>query len=284
MEGTIAIVNNNAKGLACLVWILGEFGEKFENTPYILEDLVDNYSESDSTILINSLLLSCCKMFFKTPGEMQEVLGKVFELIFNNFNDIDLKDRASYIYNLLKYDAEEAEQIILGNGSLEVIEKFSSTEDDLNDKIFAEFNTLSVLYKKPEEKFVKRFIEVEEMKKELEEKNNVEETAEENYEEQVPEFNAPVYELSKLNGKAILKAEDYSTYLNDYHSDAINKFNPIPEDVEEAGFIEYLQENHIFTLSHSRKNNVLTLNLYSQDVSIIKIFFRAPTFSLFLLN
>lgn len=266
LEATIAIVNNNSKGLACLVWILGEFGEKFDNTPYILEDLVDNYSESDNTILINSLLLACCKMFFKSPGEMQEVLGKVFELIFNNFNDIDLKDRASYLYNLLKYDVDEAEQIILGNGSLEVIEKFSSTEDDLNDKIFAEFNTLSVLYKKPEEKFVKRFIEVEEMKKELEEKN-IEEAAEETYEEQTPEFIAPVYEISKLNGKAILKAEDYSTYLNDYHINFSKEFSPIPEDVEEVGFIEYLQENHIFTLSHSRKNNVLTLNLYSQDVS-----------------
>lgn len=93
---------------------------------------------------------------------MQDILGKLFAFINNDFNDIDLKDRACYLYNLMKTNIEEAELIICGKSC---IDQFSDTNNINLPILFNEFNTLSVLYQKPEEKFVKKYINEEDLDK-----------------------------------------------------------------------------------------------------------------------
>ena len=293
LEPSIQVISNNSKGLSSLVWILGEFGEKLPSSPYILESLLDNYSETESNELINSILLTACKLFFKTPGEMQEILGKVFDFIFTSFNDIDLKDRASYFYNLLKSNIEEAEYIICGERV--TVDKFVSSQDELSDKIFLEFNSLSVLYNKPEEKFIKKYIEDDENKEDEDnkEENEVDETNnsknkkrnenrkeeddnsnkfnnenKSDYNEAEDLFsNIPIYSMSNLSGKAILKEQEFEEYYKNYHNELTKEHSPIPEEVEPEGFAEYLEENNIFVKAYKEENKCLKMYLYSLDVS-----------------
>jgi len=267
LESTIQVINNSSSGLASLVWILGEFGERLPNTPYILEDLLENYSESESNELINSILLSSCKMFFKSPGEMQDILGKVFDFVFTNFNDADLKDRASYIYNLLKSDIEEAQFIICGDGT--VVDKFTSTEDELSSVVFNEFNSLSVVYNKPEEKFIKKFIEVEEAIKETQEANEVEDKQnEENntYDDNIVTDNYAkvVYSKNNLDNKVIINDSDFKELMMEYKEEIFKEINEVAE-IEIDGFIEYLEGENVFVKVHKEDEGSSRMLLYSKD-------------------
>merc|ERR1712151_502967 len=107
---------------------------------------------------------------------MKVILGRIFEMILKNYHDVDLRDRTYYIYNLLMKDVELAEYIICGNlASQEADYIYSDLDDEYLEQIYSEFNTLSIVYRKPEEKFVKNLDENEsyvQKKNEEEEENN----------------------------------------------------------------------------------------------------------------
>ena len=54
-EPCISVINNDQKGLSALIWIIGEFGDKIENSPYIIENLLDNISDFQSSKIIYSV-------------------------------------------------------------------------------------------------------------------------------------------------------------------------------------------------------------------------------------
>ena len=168
IDNSILTVNNDPKGLSALLWILGEFGNKIDNAPYIVDYL--SKLEIQSTEFAYSLLLSSCKLFFKSPGEMQPVLGHVFDSILKNYQDVDLRDRTYYYYNLMKKDINLAEYIICGEPT--VVDYFySDFDEEYIDQIYSQFNSLSIVYRKPEEKFTKYTgLEDEEERKEEEER------------------------------------------------------------------------------------------------------------------
>ena len=85
---------------------------------------------------------------------MQPILGKIFELILTNYKDVDLRDRVYYYYNLMKKDIKLAEYVICGEQNV-VDYYYSEFDDEYIDQIFSEFNSLSIVYRKPEEKFAK---------------------------------------------------------------------------------------------------------------------------------
>ena len=130
--------------------------------------------EIHSSEFAYSLLLAGCKLFFKSPGEMQPILGKIFEMILTNYKDVDLRDRVYYYYNLMKKDIKLAEYIICGEQNV-VDYYYSEFDDEYIDQIFSEFNSLSIVYRKPEEKFVKY---IPEDIQEEEDKNDEEEQIE----------------------------------------------------------------------------------------------------------
>lgn len=272
-ESAIEIMNEDSKGLSSLVWILGEFGENIEYSPYIIEDLIDNYTESDNNDLINSILLASCKLFFKSPGEMQEILAKVFNFIFSNFIDIDLKDRASYYYNLMKTDLEEAEYIICGERAK--VEEFSDNGNNFLAKIFKEFNSLSVIYNKPEEKFIKKYISEEDLKKEIEslQENNGESVENQENIQDEPSVQEPIFEIlnyekGSFSGKAILSDDEFEELWQNYLKSEKKEFINIPEEIDVKEFSNYLASENVFVKNHSQDNQILSMYLYSQDVSI----------------
>jgi AP-4 complex subunit beta-1 len=159
LEPSIMALNNDAKGLSAILWIIGEFGDRLETSPYILENLLDHFaSDIQPPNIIYSLLTAGTKLFFKTPGEMQPILGRIYEMILKNYHDVDLRDRCYYYYNLLSKDIELAKYIICGENST-VDNFYNELDDEYLDQIYSQFNTLSIIYQKPEEKFVKQMIE-----------------------------------------------------------------------------------------------------------------------------
>jgi len=66
---------------------------------------------------------------------------------------VDVRDRAVFYYRLLKYDVAKAEKVV-NCPKISVNSFIDPAEKELTDKIFNEFNTLSVIYKKPSELFI----------------------------------------------------------------------------------------------------------------------------------
>ena len=141
------IVEPEAK--AALVYLYGEFGQAMPEAPYMLEPLLDEFDEEESEEVRLELLASAMKLFFKRAPEMRDMLGKALAAGTNDANQ-DVHDRALMYARLLHKDPEAASRVIAGYK--ESVANFSDGAgfaDKFGEQIFDEFNSLSVLYRKP---------------------------------------------------------------------------------------------------------------------------------------
>eukprot|EP00520_Triparma_pacifica_P006142 CAMPEP_0118672500 /NCGR_PEP_ID=MMETSP0785-20121206/22574_1 /TAXON_ID=91992 /ORGANISM="Bolidomonas pacifica, Strain CCMP 1866" /LENGTH=791 /DNA_ID=CAMNT_0006567467 /DNA_START=16 /DNA_END=2388 /DNA_ORIENTATION=+ len=137
------------RGLASVVWMMGEFGEIITEAPYALERMIksEEWEDLGSEVKI-SLLTASVKLFFKRPGEMQGVLGAVMVKAAGDTKSQELHDRALLYYRLLEQGGEKAEAVIGStNQNVERSRHFAEDQDEATFKrLREEFNTLSVIY------------------------------------------------------------------------------------------------------------------------------------------
>lgn len=94
-----AIDSDEAK--PALLWLLGEYGEALDSSPYLLEGYADELNAHSDPLLFESLMTSAMKLFVKRPAECQEMLGKVLEKC-SNFDDADILYRATFYFRVLE--------------------------------------------------------------------------------------------------------------------------------------------------------------------------------------
>eukprot|EP00485_Elphidium_margaritaceum_P005776 CAMPEP_0202688500 /NCGR_PEP_ID=MMETSP1385-20130828/4001_1 /ASSEMBLY_ACC=CAM_ASM_000861 /TAXON_ID=933848 /ORGANISM="Elphidium margaritaceum" /LENGTH=740 /DNA_ID=CAMNT_0049343493 /DNA_START=129 /DNA_END=2348 /DNA_ORIENTATION=+ len=140
-------------GKCAILWILGEYGEQLLEAPYILEQYIDAYDEEQSSEVKLELLSAAMKLFFKRAPEMQKMLGRLLKSAVLDTTKVDVRDRGVFYYKLLQFDVDKAAQIV-NCPQISINSFFDPTEHDLTDKIFNEFNTLSVIYRRPAELFI----------------------------------------------------------------------------------------------------------------------------------
>jgi hypothetical protein len=132
------------EGKAALLWILGEYGESLPNTPYVLEELVNNVADEASSEVKLQLLTAVMKMFMKRPPECQDMLGRLLEHAIDEEGDMDVHDRGMLYYRLLKHSVQEARRVVCGQ------HRMVASKNTIIPRLslFPEFNTLSVMYGK----------------------------------------------------------------------------------------------------------------------------------------
>lgn len=134
------------------LWLLGEFGEYIADAPYIVEIFSDTVLK-DSAALRSQLLTSAATLFFKRPPEMQRCLGHIFHALLNDFTCADVLDKALLYYRLLRTDVAAAARVICAPKA--PIRAFVEDMDaNLLDRLMAEFDSLSVVYCVPQDKFL----------------------------------------------------------------------------------------------------------------------------------
>jgi AP-4 complex subunit beta-1 len=104
-------VVSSSEGKAALIWMVGEYGDRIEESPYLLEDLVDGWSDEDPAVRLQ-LLSASAKLFFKRPGEMQPTIISVLEKGVDDDANPDVHDRALFLTRLIGRDANLAKSII----------------------------------------------------------------------------------------------------------------------------------------------------------------------------
>ncbi|XWS72574.1 hypothetical protein CRYUN_Cryun02cG0051400 [Craigia yunnanensis] len=150
----IAVVGNissknvqEPKAKAALIWMLGEYSQDMQDAPYILESLVENWDEEYSAEVRLHLLTAVMKCFFKRPPETQNALGASLAAGIADFHQ-DVHDRALFYYRILQYNVSVAERVV--NPPKQAVSVFADTQSsEIKDRIFDEFNSLSVVYQKP---------------------------------------------------------------------------------------------------------------------------------------
>ncbi|MFQ6627714.1 hypothetical protein Gotur_006172 [Gossypium turneri] len=169
----IAVVGNissknvqEPKAKAALIWMLGEYSQDMQDAPYVLESLVENWDEEHSAENLSCedkkrllsqliqlsavrlhLLTAVMKCFFKRPPETQSALGAALAAGIADFHQ-DVHDRALFYYRILRYNVSVAERVV--NPPKQAVSVFADTQSsEIKDRIFDEFNSLSVLYQKP---------------------------------------------------------------------------------------------------------------------------------------
>jgi AP-4 complex subunit beta-1 len=146
----------DSEARAALVWMLGEFGHNVLEAPYILEQLVDTYEEETSAQIKLQLLTATMKLFMQRPPEVQRMLGRLLRQALNDSTNQDLHDRALLYYRLLSADVNAASAIVCtGPACTAAEQRFAEDKDtELDTKLFAEFNTLAIVFKSPSTQFV----------------------------------------------------------------------------------------------------------------------------------
>ncbi|KAJ7530415.1 hypothetical protein O6H91_14G003300 [Diphasiastrum complanatum] len=150
----IAVVGNvssntvqEPKAKSALIWMLGEYSHDMLDAPYVLEGFVEGWAEEDSAEVRLELLSAVSKLFFKRPPESQKILGAALAAGIADAHQ-DVHDRALFYYRLLQQGVEVAECVI--NPPKQAVSVFADTQSsEIKDRIFDEFNSLSVVYREP---------------------------------------------------------------------------------------------------------------------------------------
>ncbi|RYQ85443.1 hypothetical protein Ahy_B10g105006 isoform A [Arachis hypogaea] len=153
-QDCIAVVGNissknvqEPKAKAALIWMLGEYSQDMPDAPYVLESLVENWDEEHSAEVRLHLLTAVMKCFFKRAPETQKALGAALAAGLADFHQ-DVHDRALFYYRLLQYKVSVAESVV--NPPKQAVSVFADSQSsEIKDRIFDEFNSLSVIYQKP---------------------------------------------------------------------------------------------------------------------------------------
>ncbi|GLI59252.1 hypothetical protein VaNZ11_001098 [Volvox africanus] len=138
---------------AAFTWILGQFGGLVQDAPYLLEPFVDGFASEDSSVRL-AVLTAAAQLFFRRPAEMKTILGAALSAGIAD-RHADVHDRALMYFRLLRADAGAAEKVVAP--PLMVVPWFSEAlSPEAKDAIFAEFNTLSVVFQQPAAAFIER--------------------------------------------------------------------------------------------------------------------------------
>lgn len=144
------ISSNNVqepKAKAALIWMLGEYAQDMQDAPYALEGLIDDWEDEISPEVRLHLLTAVMKCFFRRPPETQKALGAALAAGLADMHQ-DVHDRALFYYRLLQHSVSVANSVV--NPVKQAVSVFADTQSsEIKDRIFDEFNSLSVLYQKP---------------------------------------------------------------------------------------------------------------------------------------
>ena len=244
-EGAMAIINENLRTLddpeakAALIWIIGEYSDRIEGAENQLIKFIDNLKEEPYIIQIN-ILDSATKTFLKCQSEESyNILNQVFDFCTKECEDPDVRDRGYMYYRLMTIDPQIANKIIV-NEKPRINEDVSGFDDNLLAILMDNLGTLSTIYEKPPESFVKKTKE-----KYFEDDNEGE------YEESQFNLNEDDYEIQKEK-KEKQKAKKMN---NDNEEDNINNDNPPPKQNNNINLLDLGDFNTGNDIINNNMNN-----------------------------
>lgn len=139
---------------ASIVWIIGEYVELIENADELLANFAENFKD-EADVVQQQILISCIKLFLLRPSDGQVIARDLLKKITSECENPDLRDRAFIYWRLIATNPELAKKIVFSERPL-ISDQSYTIETELLDKLIDNIGTLSAVYYKEPEDFVKK--------------------------------------------------------------------------------------------------------------------------------
>ena len=147
------------RAMVAYVWILGEYGHMIQDAPYVLEGMIlgeeeekEKEKEKFTSPVRLALLTAITKLFFQRPPECRKALGGALQQGMQD-EDAMVRDRAVTYYALLADVGPQITKSIVQQAPGVAI-AIDSQSPEVRDRIFDEWNSLSVIYNAPATSFI----------------------------------------------------------------------------------------------------------------------------------
>lgn len=137
---------------ASMIWIIGEYGERIDNSVEILTSFVDGFHEESTQVQLQ-LLTSVVKLFLKRPNDTQELVQRVLNMSTQESDNPDLRDRGYIYWRLLSSDPAAAKDVVLAMKPL-ISEETDLLEPAMLKELISHIATLASVYHKPPNSFI----------------------------------------------------------------------------------------------------------------------------------
>ena len=150
------------QGRAAFIWILGHFGEMVQDAPYLLEDIADDFNgetapaaptASCSSEVKHALLTAAVDLFCVRPAECLPLVKNILAHAIKDQDHI-LKEKALLYAKLLQGLGAEGTRQLVHLPALPSGVTATNASQELQDILFDEWNTLSVIYGEPSSTFI----------------------------------------------------------------------------------------------------------------------------------
>ncbi|KAJ2905457.1 putative ap-2 complex subunit beta protein [Zalerion maritima] len=132
---------------AAMVWVIGQYASRIENSDVLLEDFLDSFAEEPVDVQL-ALLTATVKLFIQRPTKGQELVPKVLKWATEETDNPDLRDRAYMYWRLLSTDINAAKEIVMGEKPAITAESERLDPQTL-EEMCLNVGTLATVYLKP---------------------------------------------------------------------------------------------------------------------------------------
>lgn len=144
---------NEPEAKASMIWIIGEYAERIVDAGDRLEHFIDSFEEEGAMVQLQ-LLTSTVKLFLKKPDKAKGLVQKVLNLATEASDNPDLRDRGYVYWRLLSTDPTAARKVVLAERPVISSETFSLPQDYLT-QLLENLSSLSSVYHRPPDEFVR---------------------------------------------------------------------------------------------------------------------------------
>ncbi|PLW26125.1 hypothetical protein PCANC_22450 [Puccinia coronata f. sp. avenae] len=158
-EGIIGSLCQNLEALdtpeakASIIWIIGQYADRIENSDELLEDFVSTFLEEPVEVQL-ALLTATIKLFLKRPTAGAELVPKILKWATEQVDNPDLRDRGFIYWRLLSTNPAAAKHIIMADKPLITTES-ESLDPAVLDRLLLQTGTLSSVYHRSPEIFIR---------------------------------------------------------------------------------------------------------------------------------
>ncbi len=173
---------NEPDSKASIVWIIGEYAEKIQQSEVLIEQFIDSFLEDHDKVKL-AILTATVKLYLKKPEEGELIIQRVLKLATDESDNPDLRDRAYIYWRMLSTSPENTKFVVLSEKPNIADDSYNQYDESLISSLIDQISTLSSVYHKtPEElAIMQRRVPIPQAPKKEEEKkkNDDEENGEE---------------------------------------------------------------------------------------------------------
>eukprot|EP00931_Biecheleriopsis_adriatica_P048103 TRINITY_DN27786_c0_g1_i1.p1 TRINITY_DN27786_c0_g1~~TRINITY_DN27786_c0_g1_i1.p1 ORF type:complete len:929 (+),score=191.37 TRINITY_DN27786_c0_g1_i1:41-2827(+) len=139
---------------AAMIWIIGEYAERIDNSSDLLESFLENFHEEPAAVQLQ-LLTATVKMFLKSPqnSSSNELVGRVLKIATDECHNPDLRDRAYIYWRMLGKSPDLARHVMLSERPT-ISENSFSLQPRVLDRLIANISSLASVYHQVPEAFI----------------------------------------------------------------------------------------------------------------------------------